>query len=256
MAAAPPYPAKAGLSRPPPYSTINPSSTQANPQAGYPKQAGPIVSTNQGPKTVATQFHLYAESGFTGRKSVTFKFPDKRTDAYFVDYRTGFADLVVRRGGASGPTVGTIVFHRWSNYIELVFEGNQRVEMTRDGLFTRRHAVVLPASPELAGKAEQVAVGVHRPVKQFFWKGTHDYGASLMAGGSLKLEDTAGNVYAAYTRLASMSKEGRLSILIDGLDQRFVDQIVVSFMAVAEKERRQRRNNAASAGASAGGGGC
>ncbi|XTI93356.1 hypothetical protein V2W45_1472728 [Cenococcum geophilum] len=167
--AAPPYPAKAGLSRPPLYSTIGPS-------------------------------------GFTGRKSAIFKFPDKRTDAYFVDYRTGFADLVVRRGGASGPTVGTIVFYRWSNYIELVFEGNQR----------------------------------------FFWKGTHDYGVLLMAGGSLKLKDTARNVYAAYTRLASMSKEGRLSIM-------------VSFIAVAKKERRQRGNNAATAGASAGaaiGGGC
>ncbi|OCL06151.1 hypothetical protein AOQ84DRAFT_378903 [Glonium stellatum] len=256
MAATPPYPTKAGVPRPPSYSTTDPPSTQTNPQTQNTKQADPTLPTHQGPKTVATQFHLYANSGFRGRKSVTFKLSDKRTDAYFVDYRSGVADLVVRRGGPTGPTVGTIVFHRWSNYIELVLEGNQRVEVARDGMFTRRHTVRLPAGPDHAGRVEQAGVGVRQPAKQFFWKGTHDYGASIMTGGSLKLEDTAGNVYAAYTRLRSMSKEGRLNILVDGLDQPFVDQIVVSFMAVAEKERRKRNNAAAGSGGAGGGGGC
>lgn len=180
------------------------------------------------------EYPIYAENGWRGRKAVWIKNPDKHTDAYHVDFR-GSADMTVRRGGSEGPVVGRIDFHNFSNYVEIHFENNQRVEMRREGMLSKTQMVDLPAAP---GNA-----------KLFRWKSTYSHG-SKMIGGNLKLEDSNGQVLALFARSSSTRKGGTLTIVMSGLQQQFLDQIFVSFMAIEEKQRRTRAN-AAGAGAAA-----
>ncbi|KAF2114659.1 hypothetical protein BDV96DRAFT_577179 [Lophiotrema nucula] len=179
------------------------------------------------------EFPIYIESGFRGRKAAYIKNPDKYTDAYHVDYRGG-ADMTVRRGGAQGPIVGRVDFHSFSSAIDISFENNQRVEMRKDGLFSKTRVVDLPAAPSS---------------KRFSWKSTS-------FGGGPKMLDSSGQELAFFDRSRGVSKAGTLTLLVSGLEQQFMDQIFVSFMAVEEQLRRQRRAAAAgAAGGAAGGGG-
>ncbi|KAF2814506.1 uncharacterized protein BDZ99DRAFT_566503 [Mytilinidion resinicola] len=229
-------------SRPPSYRTVA-STTQPTLPNTRPRNAGPpagihapLISTSRGPLAVAAQYNLYVESGFTGRKSVTFTLPDKRTPAYFVDYRSGRADLLIRRGNSSGPVIGSAKFHHFTSRVDLEY-GQQKAEMRKDGAFTRRHVVDMPAGPD----------------KSYYWKGTSDYNSSFFTGGSLKLEGASGTVFVAFARSRGQSKDGQLNILMEGLDEQFLDQIVVSFMAMVEVERRKRKSAAAASGGGGGG---
>ena len=189
------------------------------------------------------EFPLYAESGFRGRKFVYIKNPDGYSNAYTVQYRAGLADIVVHRGGPEGPIVGRIDFHKWSNYVELWFENNVRVEMRRSGMFSNDQIVSLPAAPATS---------------PFAWGTAHGYGSKL-AGGNLKLEDSKGTTLALYARKAGWSSNGIgvLTLTVSGLPPQLQDQIFVTFIAIEERRRRQRQAGAASAGASAGAaGGC
>ncbi|KAF2262356.1 hypothetical protein CC78DRAFT_534845 [Lojkania enalia] len=167
------------------------------------------------------EYPVYAEDGWRGRKAVWIKHSDKDTDAYHVDFR-GSADMIVRRGGMQGPIVGKIDFHNFSNYVEIHFENNERVEMRRDGLFSRTQIVDLPAAPG--------------PTR-FAWKSTLSHGSKF--GGNLKLEDSNGQVLALFAHSCGMRKDGTLTIVVFRLQQSFLDQVIVSFMAVEEKQRRQ-----------------
>lgn len=178
------------------------------------------------------EFPVYVETGFLKRKAVWIKNPDKHTDAYHVDFRSN-SDMVIHRGDPQGPIVGKVDFHKWSGYTELMFEHNQRVEMARDSTFSKTETLLLPASPKKS---------------QFKWKRE-----SLLDPGSLRLEDADGTVLALFTRSHGVSKVGTLTLTVPGLSQEFTDQIFVSFMAVAEKQRRQRQRGAAAAAAGSAG---
>ncbi|KAF2501073.1 FAD/NAD(P)-binding domain-containing protein [Lophium mytilinum] len=229
-------------SRPPSYRTVASmaqptlqNSTRSQNAVAASRANEPTIYASRGPQAVAAQYNIYSEGGFTGRKSVTFTLPDKRTPAYFVDYRSGLADLLIRRVNSSGPVIGSVKYHHFTSRIDLAFGGKHKAEMSKDGVFTRRFLVELPAGPE----------------RQFYWKGTSDYGTSSLSGGGLKLEGAAtGKVFAAFARSLRFSKDGQLNILIEGLDEQFLDQIVVSFIAMMEAERRR-----GGAGAAGGGGG-
>lgn len=177
------------------------------------------------------EYPVFRESGFRGPKKVYIKNPDQFTDAYHVDFRTGFANMVIRRGNASGPVVGRIDFRCWSRATDIAFEDNSKVEMRSKSTFSEAQAVMLPAAPG---------------PKNFLWKPTSTVGKKRV-GGHLKLVDEQGQVLATFTRSAKSKMDGTVRIEVGGLRQEFLDQIFVSFMAVDEKQRKSREAAAAAA---------
>ncbi|KAF2708381.1 hypothetical protein K504DRAFT_468726 [Pleomassaria siparia CBS 279.74] len=178
------------------------------------------------------EYPIYFENNWRGSKAVHVKNPDNGTDAYHVNLKGGTSDMDIRRGGPQGPLVGRVDFHRFSGYTEIHFAHDQRVEMSRDRTFSSAQSLTLPAAP---GKSQQ-----------FRWKKE-----SLLALGSLKLEDSEKNVLAVFKRSSgSRTKDGTLEIKVSGLEQEFTDQIFVSYLAVSEKLRRQRQAAAAGMAAS------
>lgn len=195
---------------------------------------------------IASLYHIYSTAGMFSRRTLSITLEDKKTVAWHVTFpKTGTLfsskpDVQIQRSSADGLVVGTGSFHTFSPD-EIVFPGGAGASTTldRDGVFTQRHRITLGG-------------------KQYFWKGTRR-GTSMMSSGNLKLADGDGKVHATFMSVEhkSVSKIGRLSIVVPGLEEKLVEQIVVSCMVLHEKQRREGGSSAAggAAGGAGGGGG-
>lgn len=193
---------------------------------------------------VAALYHIYSTAGMFSRRTLSITLEDKKTVAWHVTFpKTGTLfsskpDVQIQRSSADGLVVGTGSFHTFSPD-EIVFPGSASASTTldRDGVFTQRHRITLGG-------------------KQYFWKSTHQ-GTSMMSSGNMKLADGDGKVYATFMSVEhkSVSKVGRLSIVVPGLDAKLVEQMVVSCMVLHEKQGR-KGSSAAAGGDGGGGGGC
>ncbi|KAF2871061.1 hypothetical protein BDV95DRAFT_594968 [Massariosphaeria phaeospora] len=168
------------------------------------------------------EFHVFVD-GTLRRKALRILHADKITPAYFVELSR--KQLVVHRGNESGPVIGRVGYHTFSpGKMDLVFGSQPEVEMKRVGLFSKNYSVALPAAGSPAPFAWHVSLGGH-----------------------ISLMDGAGATLADFSRSMKPSKDGVLTMGVFGVQQEFMDQIIISFVAVEEMVIR----TAAAAGAAA-----
>jgi hypothetical protein len=182
-------------------------------------------------------FHLYPETGFTGRKHIEILDTNKQP-AFFVDYRSGMADMVVHNQTRNGPVIGQINLRTFKG-IECSFGNGQITRISQDGIMHKRYLV--SNFPSYSGSGP------------FYWKATSNVSHGTFAGGHLKLVDQSDHVFAVFERNSSRNKDGRLNIVQANLSEFFIREIMVSFLGILERDRRRRRSTAAAAGGGGGG---
>ncbi|KAF2101313.1 hypothetical protein NA57DRAFT_53287 [Rhizodiscina lignyota] len=227
-------------------STSPPPSYQASPAAtGVPPHPyplalptppdSPMVDTKEPAQLV---FHIYKTSPIFSRRTYDITLPDKRSPAFHVSFpptalgMSGKPNIMVQRGTESGPVIGEVRFRSMFSPEEIHLTGFGRssppesTTVSSDGLFSRRKRV-------------------HFAGKDWFWKGTsskaaggHKGGGEGMIGGHLKCTDESGEVVALITRTPSPSKVGRIAITKRDLTDREIEGIVVTGLAVLEKDER------------------
>jgi len=186
-----------------------------------PSQAGDLPSE--------AMYHIYhSNTGIFSSRTLGITLNDKKSVVWHVTFPRGAnpfsskPDIQVQRSSADGPVVGTARYHSFSpDEISFPVMKSASTTLERDGMFTRRHRIKLDGKP-------------------YYWKGTHQ-DASVFSSGNLKFVDGDGRVYAVFMSVEhkAIKKVGRLSIVVPGLDERLLEQIVVSCMVLYEKERRE-----------------
>lgn len=141
-------------------------------------------------------------------------------------------NILVQRGNDSGPVIGEVRFRSMFSADEIYLPSlgrsaaSESTTVSSDGLFTRRKRV------RFAGR-------------DWFWRGTKEkaagghkgHGESIVGSG-LKCTDVDGEVYALITKTASPNKVGRFAITKWGLSDREIEGLIVTGLAVLEKEDR------------------
>lgn len=203
-------------------------------------------------KDVAGIFHIYADDAFLKRRGLNIVHNDKTTPAYYAELKSKEADIVVRRPTKDGMVIGRANFPDSLRCVEVEFPAaGHMTSMTREGGLSKAHSFTLAmdevsAEEELmkhfmdsSNKPKMAArFGSNGSSQHFVWKGTRQFGGSW-TGRSIKLVDDSGRVYAAFACAAGRSKAGRLIIFVHGLKQVFLDQIVVSCIALLENEEKE-----------------
>ncbi|KAJ3039553.1 hypothetical protein HDV00_012129 [Rhizophlyctis rosea] len=155
-------------------------------------------------------------------KSLTITDPQNKSHPlYTATFHRTFRSPDITVHNATG-TLATVTLHSLSSTIDLAFTSPTlgTIKLEKDHWPSSKMRITLGGST-------------------FYWKG------STFGKGDLKLYDERENVVAVYDRAAmSLHKMGELRILVPVGGGEVVDGIVVSCIAMAEKERRGRAADA------------
>lgn len=222
MASPPPYDFKTA----PPAEPSFPSQSEKRQQSS--SSRAPSYQPQQPPPPSVQEprlLHIYLD-GLTHRH-LTIRDSDKRTPLYTVSANSGsiFSSkphMRIFRGSAQTTPIGTADFHNYSRTVDLTIQGRP-VSMDASGLFTRSHVF-------------QSSIG---PLQ---WEGDGIFSNDLVLVNERK-EWLAKFHNSAF----AMGKEGKLEISNGEITGVFLDEIVVSGLAMIEHQRRRRNNNVSSA---------
>lgn len=218
MAAPPPYDFKTAPLAPLPSQFL-----EKNPQQRPIQQAPPQSYRQHPPPSLAQPrlLHIYLD-GLTHRH-LTVRDSDKLTPLYTVATNSGtiFSSkphMRIFRGGTSPETatpIGTADFHTYSRTVDLTVHG-RAVTMDPSGLFTRAHQF-------------RSSIGALK------WEGNGVFSNDLVL-----VNERNEWIAKFHNSKFSMGKEGKLEISNGNLTEAFLDEVVVSGLAMVEHERRSR----------------
>jgi hypothetical protein len=188
------------------------------------------VQTADGARLVMARLYVFNDPGVLPKHRELYVKPEgSKSNAYHVDFPSGSAAAMhVHRGDESGPIVGQVSFLAKGSHIEIVFPDGESIQIEDIHPNTRRVA------------ARLVVSGVPQI---FYWTSTENYeheykGKGLV--GDVELVDETGRVYGVFLNewRASGSKDrtrvGQLNLLEPEVEDRLVDQWVVTLLALIE----------------------
>ncbi|KAJ3030827.1 hypothetical protein HDV00_008647 [Rhizophlyctis rosea] len=200
---------------------FTPATPSTNSIAPAPPPTSPTIST----PTTLYVFNNY--KGILGKRSLSITLSDKQTQVYTATFKSCNADLEIFKS-STNTSVATIKSHIWSlrnwDKTDIHFNnGVGDVDLHQDSYWGRKHQLTLGD-------------------KVFWWKG---HQGKHMSDRDLKLTDESGTVvlatYAAAWYTTNMYKQGKLDILVAGCGQEMVEAIIVSCLAMVEKEEKLRK---------------
>jgi hypothetical protein len=191
------------------------------------------IQTADGTRPVTARLHIFNDPGvLPEHQEMHIKLEGSTSKAYYVNFpsrsRTT-ATMHVHRGCQTGPIVGQAPFLAKESHIEIGFSDGESVRIEDVNPNTRRVAVRL------------LVDGVPQT---FYWASTQNYEHKYKGGGpvgDVELVDEAGRVYGVFLNewCASGSKDktrvGQLNMLEPIIEDRLVDQWVVTLLALIER---------------------
>jgi len=169
------------------------------------------------------------------------------TDGFYAELHNTRVHVELHRGGPTGPIVATARFLPCSTKTDIHFLGGRGGNVTMKlggigstgGLFiSKSNHVALPGAPADAAGPD------------FTWKGTTRTHMGMGGGGALELVDKKGRVWANFEK----GEPGSLQIQPGGGPD-FVDQVVLTALAIWEKTRADKQTSKNNGPGGGGGGG-
>lgn len=191
------------------------------------------IQTADGTHLVTARLHIFNDPGvLPEHREMYIKLEGSTSKAYHVDFpsrsRTTAA-MQVHRGDQTGPIVGKVSFLTKESHIEIGIPDGESVRIEDINPNTRRVAVRL-----LVGDVAQT----------FYWASTEIYEHKYKGKGpvgDVELVDEVGRVYGVFLNewCDSGSKDktrvGQLNLLEPIIEDRLVDQWVVTLLALIER---------------------
>lgn len=179
-------------------------------------------------------FHIYRSSAALSRKAYNITLADRKTTAFYVSFPyTAFGlsskpNILVQRGGSSGPVVGEVRYHSWNtDEIMLPLISSSVAKLTTDGFFKKGRKIRLDGKDWL-----------WRQVSNKLESGKDGVGESEVNGRWKAVEAKSGAIFALVSRTAGSDKVGRIAVTQDKLDDKVIEALVVCAVATLEKEER------------------
>lgn len=177
-------------------------------------------------------FHIYRTSPPLSKKVYDITLGDRKTQAFHVTFpHTAFGlssrpDILVQRGGSSGPVVGEVRYHSWNNdEVLLPLISDSVAKLTSDGFFKKGRKI------RCDGKDwcwRQVSSG-----------GQNGVGENLI-NGHWKCTDPQGAICGLVSRTTTSAKKvGKIAVTQDSMEDKEIEAFVVCAVAILEKEQRR-----------------
>jgi hypothetical protein len=226
----PPYSESQTQSFPSGQSQPQSSSRQSDPFSSSP-DAKLTIQNADGARPVTARLHIFNDPGVRPEhREMYINLEGSTLKAYCVDFpsRTTTA-MHVHRGDQTGPIIGQVSFLSKESHIEIAFPDGESIRIEDINLYMGRVAVRL-----LVGGVAQT----------FYWASTENYEHKYKSRGpvgDVELVDEAGRVCGVFLNewCAPGSKDktrvGQLNLLEPAIEDRLVDQWVVTLLALIER---------------------